>query len=119
MAVRKILRLVDDLDGSDAAESVYFILNGTCYQVDLSEENFQRVRDHLKTYLQAAREVDYPVRTEEVPAARAIAGAEGAPTSRDIRRWAREAGVVVCERGAIPKALIAAYHNDGQATPRG
>jgi hypothetical protein len=117
MAVRKIFRLVDDIDGSDAAESVYFILSGRCYQVDLSEENFRQAREHLKIYLQAGRLVDYPVQAGDSPAGRAIADAESTPTSRDIRRWAREVGVVVCDRGAIPKALIAAYHNDGPATP--
>jgi hypothetical protein len=117
MAVRKTFRLVDDIDGSEAAESVYFILSGTCYRVDLSETNFQQARGHLETYLRAAREVDYPVRAGDTPAGRTNAEAESVPTSRDIRRWAREAGVVVCERGAIPKALIAAYHNGGAVTP--
>ncbi len=33
------IALVDDLDGSEAEETVEFELDGTCYEIDLSNPN--------------------------------------------------------------------------------
>ena len=49
------VKLVDDLDGSQASETVVFGLDGRHYEVDLSEENAARLRDGLSRFVQAAR----------------------------------------------------------------
>lgn len=39
MAQKVLVSLVDDLDGSEAEETVEFGLDGVSYQIDLSGEN--------------------------------------------------------------------------------
>ena len=39
MAQKVTVALVDDLDGSPAAETVAFTLDGVAYEIDLNEEN--------------------------------------------------------------------------------
>jgi Lsr2 len=46
---------VDDFDGSEAASTVRFALDGTEYEIDLNAEHAQALRDALARYVQAAR----------------------------------------------------------------
>lgn len=55
MTRRTVLRLVDDLDGSEAQETVTFGLDGRSYRLDLSEVNAARLRATFFPYLQRAR----------------------------------------------------------------
>jgi hypothetical protein len=49
------VRLVDDLDGGDADESVDFTVDNKRYQMDLSEKNAARLREILAPFIAAAR----------------------------------------------------------------
>ena len=42
--------LVDDIDGSQASETVYFSLGGHPYEIDLSDENAAKLRDGLAPF---------------------------------------------------------------------
>ncbi len=55
MAQKVDVRFVDDLDGSEAAGTVTFALDGKAYEIDLSDENAARLRDSLATFVAAAR----------------------------------------------------------------
>jgi hypothetical protein len=54
---RTVTVLTDDLDGTPDAETVTFSLNGTRYELELSTENQQAMRDALAPYVQHARKV--------------------------------------------------------------
>ncbi|MDP9777991.1 hypothetical protein J2S58_001614 [Nakamurella flavida] len=109
--------LVDDLDGTDADESVSFGLDGTAYEIDLNDANAQRLREALGVYVEHARRVDG--RRAAAPRARARAARGGsakpARTAPDreqtaaIREWARSNGHEVSERGRLSAAVIEAY----------
>ena len=58
MATQTIVTLVDDLDGSEATESVSFALDGASYEIDLSDTNADKLRDALAGYVASARRVD-------------------------------------------------------------
>ena len=57
MAVARevIEKLIDDLDGGDAAETVTFGLDGATYEIDLSKKNAAAFRKSLARYVGAAR----------------------------------------------------------------
>ena len=57
MAQKVHIVLVDDLDGSEATESVSFALDGTSYEIDLNEKNAAKLRDPLSGYVGHARKV--------------------------------------------------------------
>ena len=57
MAQKVHIVLVDDLDGSDASETVSFGLDGTSYEIDLNDKNAAALRDALSGYVGHARKV--------------------------------------------------------------
>jgi Lsr2 len=57
MAVRRVVRFVDDLDGTAAAETVWFGVDGVGYEVDLSAANAAALRTLLDPYVAAGRRV--------------------------------------------------------------
>jgi hypothetical protein len=115
MAQKVDVKYVDDLDGSAAAGTVSFALDGKSYEIDLSDDNAARLRDSLASFVAAARRSGSAARRgrgQRVPA-----DAPAAPARADreataaIRTWARENGHEVSERGRIPKAVIEAYRS--------
>lgn len=51
MAKETITRLIDDLDKSDADETVRFGLDGVEYEIDLSAKNAAKLRQLLEPYV--------------------------------------------------------------------
>jgi hypothetical protein len=50
-----IVSLVDDLDGSDATETVTFGIDGLSYEIDLSEAHADQLRSSLDGWVAGAR----------------------------------------------------------------
>ncbi len=73
MASRTTVTLVDDLDGSEAEQTVSFGLEGVDYEIDLSTAHAQALRDALAPYTAAGR------RTGGRRAVRASATTRSAP----------------------------------------
>lgn len=57
MAQRRVTTLVDDLDGSPAAETVRFGFAGPEYEVELSSAHAQQLRSALAPYISKGRRV--------------------------------------------------------------
>jgi len=57
MASKTITSLVDDLDGSEATETIRFALADTEYEIDLSDSNADRFRNSLDEFVAHARKV--------------------------------------------------------------
>ncbi|KUP95929.1 histone-like nucleoid-structuring protein Lsr2 [Thermobifida cellulosilytica] len=109
MAQKVQVLLVDDLDGSEAEETVSFGLDGSSYEIDLSSSNAKRLREELAPFIEAAR---------KVPAKRGAAkgkakGKQRTVLSRErsaqIRAWAQQQGKPISERGRIPKSIVDEY----------
>src|SRR5512147_2660768 len=99
MAERVVRQLVDDLDGSEAVETVRFGYAGREYEIDLNEEHAAALDEVLAPYIEHAR------RTNGGKPPRRVRRAEGERRGpeelRAIRRWAREQGLAVSDRGRI------------------
>jgi Lsr2 len=115
MAQKTVIQLVDDLDGSEAQGTVSFGLDGTAYEIELSQAHAAELREAVAPYLAAARRVVRVSgrRTSVRPVA---APAPARPTRPDreqvaaIREWARGKGYEVKNRGRIPGAVMEAYN---------
>jgi hypothetical protein len=104
MAQKVQVLLVDDLDGSQADETVTFGLDGVAYEIDLSSANAAKLRDELAPYVVHARKASSsPARRR-----RARTGA-GREQSARIREWAKQHGKKISERGRIPADILAEY----------
>jgi hypothetical protein len=112
MATLTTVTLVDDLDGSEAAESVAFALDGVSYEIDLSEENAEKLREALAGYVAGARRVDGTRRTGRAKPAKPARGSRTAPDREQtaaVREWARANGYEVSERGRLSATVLAAF----------
>jgi hypothetical protein len=123
MAQQVDVKFVDDLDGSDAAGTVVFGLDGRAYEIDLSDDNAARLRESLASFIAAARksggsaagtrrgQKTAPKMT--APKMTASAGPRSQPLDREqtaaIRAWARQNGHQVSDRGRIAKTVVDAF----------
>ncbi|QYN41132.1 Lsr2 family protein (plasmid) [Pseudonocardia sp. DSM 110487] len=111
MAQIREVRLIDDLDGEAADETVEFGVDGRNYEIDLSKTNAARLRDALASYVAAARRVGSRRRagtaSRTVPSRPSTADRE---QNQAIRDWARKRGMKVSDRGRIPAEVLTAYH---------
>jgi hypothetical protein len=104
MAQKVHIVLEDDLDGSEATETVSFALDGTSYEIDLNAGNADKLRDALAVYIGHGRKVTGGGRR----GARRSAATGGA-SAKDVREWARANGYDVPDRGRIPAEVRSAY----------
>lgn len=107
MAQKVNVVLVDDIDGSDAAETVVFGIDGAQYEIDLSEEHAQELREALAVYIGHGRRTGGRKKSAGSSAKRS-GGSDGASAS-EIRAWARENGWDVPERGRVSAEVREAY----------
>ncbi len=101
MAQQVNIVLVDDLDGSEAQETVTFGLDGSTYEIDLSDKNAKKLRDSLSLYTASARR-----------SGRRQSGSSSGRNSVDtaaIRSWAKSKGYEVSDRGRISADILEAY----------
>ena len=54
MAQQVRVEMVDDLDGGVAGQTVPFSLDGVSYEIDLSNDNADELRDALARYVSAS-----------------------------------------------------------------
>ena len=102
MAEKIIRTVVDDIDGTEGAETVTFAYKGTSYSIDLSDQNAQKFEAAIEPYMSAARKTgrDSSSRTPSRGGRRNIGV---------IREWANANGYPVNARGRIPASVVQAY----------
>jgi hypothetical protein len=120
MAQKVQVILVDDMDGSEAGETVSFALDGVSYEIDVSEKNAKGLRDALAPWVGHARRVG----GRSGGGRSRGSGSGGSGRSRGsssggggggkhdlsaVRSWARENGYQVSDRGRVSSEVIAAY----------
>jgi Lsr2 len=105
MAQKVSIILVDDLDGSEATETVSFGLDGTSYEIDLNDKNAAKLRDALSGYVGHGRKVGAAPRRGR----KSSASTNDGPSAREIRDWARSNGHDVPERGRVSAEVREAY----------
>jgi hypothetical protein len=113
MAQKVHIVLEDDLDGSEANETVSFALDGTSYEIDLNEDNAAKLRDALALYIGHGRKVSGGGGRRGGRRGTTGGGASsgGGTSAKEIREWARENGHDVPERGRIPAEVRSAYES--------
>jgi hypothetical protein len=108
MAQRVNVVLVDDIDGTDASETVSFALDGVDYEIDLSDEHAGQLREAVSLYVGHARRTGGRRKGNRRSSGGGSGGGPGA-SAADIRAWARENGWEVPERGRVSAEVREAY----------
>lgn len=125
MAQRVLVRLIDDIDDSEASQTVSFALDGASYEVDLNDDHADELRAALDKFVQAGRRISGKPRPVSGKASagkasspKGFAGgtapssgkvAAGKPDNNAIRTWARENGYTLGDKGRIAASIVQAY----------
>jgi hypothetical protein len=104
MVQKRIVELVDDLDGQTAEETVTFGLDGKVYELDLSSVNADALRGALAPYISAGRRS-----RSSAQGPRTGARASSEVDIAAVRQWAVDNGYAINARGRIPAPILAAY----------
>ena len=110
MATKTTVVLVDDLNGDPADTTIRFGLDSREYELDLTDENAQELRDMFDRYISAARKVSGGRRGNTASPLK-TAFAEVDPAA--VRAWAKGNGVDVSPRGRVKAAVLEAYRAAG------
>lgn len=110
MARETVTRLVDDLDGGVAHETVRFALDGHLYEIDLSSKNAKKLRSELSTFIAHGSRVNARRAAATATGRPARGGAVNADQNRAIREWAIAKGYDIAERGRIKKEIVDEFH---------
>ncbi|MDT0570576.1 Lsr2 family protein [Streptomyces sp. DSM 3412] len=101
MAQRVVVTLSDDIDGSEAAETIAFGLDGKSYEIDLNEANAKKLRKALAPYVEAGR--------KRSKSGSVYKQTQVAPDPAAVRAWAQANKLEVPARGRIPKRVYEAF----------
>lgn len=107
MAKKTVVLLEDDIDGSEAKQTVSFALDGAEYEIDLNDGHANEIREALARFMNAGRKVS---------GGRARQGArkplsQGGPDAKAVRQWAAENGIPVNTRGRIQAEVVEKYES--------
>ncbi|GAA2236432.1 Lsr2 family protein [Rarobacter faecitabidus] len=104
MAQKVQVILEDDIDGGPATSTVTFALDGTGYEIDLSEENAAKLRDSIAEWIRYARRVGR-VNRGQVSKRTTSGQVGGVHKTGEMRSWLIENGYEVSTRGRISAEL--------------
>jgi hypothetical protein len=114
MAKATVEVLVDDLDGTEAAETVWLGWNGDWRELELSKKNLAALSRALDKYwnvsrpLAAGNQAQRRSRPNDAPAPRSI---RTKPDPKLVRLWASDNGIEVRARGRIPADVVRQYND--------
>lgn len=94
MARKTRITLIDDIDGTEATESINFTINTNSYEIDLNDTNAAAFRAALQPYIDSAQHNTKQTTTD----------------SQTIREWAAKNNIPVGPRGRIKQEIIDQYY---------
>ena len=112
MAQQMTVTYLDDIDGTKAAETISFALDGAHYEIDVNAKNAKGLRKALAEFVEAARKVKTaepvgrPARSKRTQTAAKTGNNDELAA---IRAWAEENGIPVASRGRLSESLKEQY----------
>ncbi len=113
MAQRTIVRLTDDIDGSEATETVTFGLDGEVYEVDLNDAHAEDLREILAPFISVARKTSGPVKRGRSATTAPKQGGNSEIDPKAVRAWAEANNITVNPRGRIKADILEQYRAAG------
>lgn len=114
MAKATVDVLVDDLDGSSAAETIRLGWNGDWRELELSKKHLASLSKALDKYWDAGRPVSADGQPRRRSPSRTTTPSRAGKTQRDpkvIRAWATANGIAIPARGRIPRDVERQYND--------
>jgi hypothetical protein len=111
VAQKVLMLLQDDLDGTEAQETVEFGLDGVLYQIDLTEDHAAELRAVLGTFIAAGRRTGG--RRRQAVRVKSLAKVDVPADPAAVRAWAAAHRITVPARGRIPASVLAQFREAG------
>jgi hypothetical protein len=113
MAKKMSVELIDDIDGSEACESIRFSIDGGVYEIDLNAVHASEMRAAFEEYVKAGRRgsairAAAPISTGDRGGSRRRAAD---PHNAVVRAWAAEKGLACNTHGRIPEHILVLFNN--------
>jgi Lsr2 len=99
-------RLVDDIDGSEAAETVAFGLDAASYEIDLNTDHAAKLREAFASYVAVARRAGG---SSSAPRRQSATRKRSRDDLPEVRAWLTGNGYPVKDRGRINDGWLADY----------
>ncbi len=109
MARQTTVTLVDDVDGSEASETVTFGLDGIEYEIDLAADKAAELRSGLARYVAGGRRA----RRGSGVAPRLVRVETNDYDPAAVRAWASSNRVPLPPRGRIPASVLEQFRAAG------
>lgn len=107
MAKTTVVTITDDIDGStDDVVTCAFGLGSDQFEIDLNAEHREELENFLAKFIEHARPVKGSGRRQQAKPSRKAVDRD---RTQEIRRWAKEQGLNVSERGRISREVTEAY----------
>lgn len=102
--------LIDDIDGAEAVDTVYFAIGRQVYEIDLSADNMKKFDADFEKWTKHAR------RVKDVPS-RSTSGTRVGSKSdaARIRSWAKSQGIELSDRGRVPQEVRERFYAENNA----
>jgi len=116
MAKRTVTVMTDDIDGSEASQSIDFSYRGKSYSVDLNDKHAEELDEMMAPYISAAGQNAgggrRSSRSSSASRSRTSSGSSDVD-AKQVRAWAKANGVEVSPRGRISASVIEQYRQAG------
>jgi hypothetical protein len=110
MAQKVITTLVDDIDGTEITDgegqTIRFAIDGTSYEIDLTTDNAEKLRDALQPYIDNGR---HTRTTTPQPRSTSTSSTNSRQELTAAREWLKSNGHQVSDRGRVPNKLLELY----------
>src|SRR3954447_3815267 len=117
MAQRTVIRLVDDLDGTEIVEgaggTVSFAVDGREYEIDLTNDHAAEMRAAVDRYVRSAGKVGGRQRRARATASVVKSAATADYSAQAVRAWAKANKIAVSPRGRVPQSVVDQFRAAG------
>jgi len=109
MAQKTQVVLTDDIDGTEATQTVTFAFQGVSYEIDLNDDHASALEESFHDWIGSARKVTGS-RGAKPRRSGVSAGASGGGRDlNEVRAWLRSNGHEVADRGRVSQTLLEEY----------
>jgi hypothetical protein len=102
------ITVVDDIDGTEPAETVSFALEGVSYTIDLAEKQRTKLRSIMQPFLDHATRVGHAHSAPKKSKSKSHSGGPDLHLNA-VRDWANKNGYTVSYRGKVPQHVMDAF----------
>lgn len=109
MAQKTQVVLTDDVDGTEATQTITFAFQGVSYEIDLNDDHASALEESFSDWISSARRINEPRGGKTRRASAGASAPGGGRDLNDVRSWLRSNGHEVADRGRVSQALLEEY----------